>query len=99
MLELKPEENLLVVGSKDRLMQRHLIADEVNMLAPKAEGEAWARVRYRQKEEPCSYALRDGILEVVFRRPISSITPGQSVVLYDEDTVLGGGTIRLADRE
>ena len=52
-------------------------------------------MRYRQKEEPCSYAVRDGMLEVVFRRPISAITPGQSVVLYDGETVLGGGTIRL----
>ena len=76
-------------------MQKSLIADEVNLLTPKTEGEASARVRYRQKEEPCSYSVREGMLEVVFRRPISAITPGQSVVLYDEETVLGGGTIRL----
>jgi tRNA-specific 2-thiouridylase len=92
---LRAEENLLVVGPKDRLMQRRLIADEVNMLTPRLQGEAWAKVRYRQKEEPCSFAVRDGMLEIVFHRPISAITPGQSVVLYDEETVLGGGTIRL----
>jgi tRNA-specific 2-thiouridylase len=38
------------------------------------------------------------MLEVIFHRPISAITPGQSVVLYDEETVLGGGTIRLSER-
>ncbi len=95
VIELRAEENLLVVGPKDRLMRRRLVADEVNMLTSRLQGEAWARVRYRQKEEPCSYALRDGMLEVVFHRPISAITPGQSVVLYDGETVLGGGTIRL----
>ncbi len=95
VIELRAEENVLVVGPKDRLLQRRLIADEVNLLTPDAEGEAWARVRYRQKEEPCSYSVRDGVLEVVFRRPVSAITPGQSVVLYDGETVLGGGTIRL----
>ncbi len=95
VIELRAEENLLVVGPKDRLMQRRLIADEVNMLTSRAQGEAWAKVRYRQKEEPCSYSVRDGMLEVVFHRPISAITPGQSVVLYDEETVLGGGTVRL----
>ena len=95
VIELRAEENLLVVGPKDRLMQRRLVADEVNMLTSRLQGEAWARVRYRQKEEPCSYALRDGILEVIFHRAISAITPGQSVVLYDGETVLGGGTIRL----
>ena len=77
-------------------MQRRLIADEVNMLTSRTQGEAWAKVRYRQKEEPCSYSVRDGLLEVVFGRPISAITPGQSVVLYDGETVLGGGTIKLA---
>jgi tRNA-specific 2-thiouridylase len=95
VLELRAEENLLVVGPKDRLMQRRLIADEVNMLTSRTQGEARAKVRYRQKEEPCSYSVRDGMLEVVFHRPISAITPGQSVVLYDEETVLGGGTIKL----
>jgi len=96
VIELRAEENLLVVGPKDRLMQRRLIADEVNMLTSRLQGEAWAKVRYRQKEEPCSYSVRDGLLEVVFGRPISAITPGQSVVLYDGETVLGGGTIKLA---
>jgi tRNA-specific 2-thiouridylase len=95
VIELRAEDNLLVVGPKDRLMQRRLIADEVNMLTSGLQGEARARVRYRQKEEPCSYAVRDGMLEVVFHRPVSAITPGQSVVLYDEETVLGGGTIKL----
>ncbi len=74
-------------------MRDRLTADEVNLLTPRTQGEARAKVRYRQKEEPCSYSVRDGMLEVLFRRPISAITPGQSVVLYDGETVLGGGTI------
>ena len=96
VVELRAGENLLVVGSKDQLMHDRLTADEVNLFSPAVKGAAWAKVRYRQKEEPCTYAMRDGVLEVVFRNPVSAISPGQSVVLYDDETVLGGGTIRRA---
>jgi tRNA-specific 2-thiouridylase len=94
VVEVRAEENVLVVGPKDSLKQDGLVADEVNLLAARQEGEAWAKVRYRQKEEPCSYSMKDGVLEVVFRQPVAAITPGQSVVLYEGETVLGGGTIR-----
>jgi tRNA-specific 2-thiouridylase len=94
VVEVRAEENVLVVGPKEFLKQDRLVADEVNLFAARQEGEARAKVRYRQKEEPCSYSIKDGVLEVVFRHPVSAITPGQSVVLYDGETVLGGGTIR-----
>ena len=94
VVELKAQENVVVVGSKDSLRRKGLRADDINMLSSAVEGEAQAKVRYRQKEEKCSYTVRGGLLEVLFNEPTSSVTPGQSVVLYDGDTVLGGGTIR-----
>jgi tRNA-specific 2-thiouridylase len=94
VVELRARDNVVVVGGKDALARIGLRADDINMLSSAVEGEARAKVRYRQKEEKCSYAVRDGLLEIVFDEPISSITPGQSVVLYDGETVLGGGTIR-----
>jgi tRNA-specific 2-thiouridylase len=96
VIEARAEENLLVVGPKERLMRKRLVADEVNLLGPARKGEARAKVRYRQQEADCSYAVQDGCLEVVFPEPVSAIAPGQSVVLYDGETVLGGGTIRAA---
>ncbi len=94
VVELKARDNVVVVGDKEALARTGLRADDVNMLSSVLEGEARAKVRYRQKEEKCSYTVRDGLLEVVFNEPVSSITPGQSVVLYDGETVMGGGTIR-----
>ncbi len=94
VVELKPRENVVVVGEKAELRRKGLRADEINMLSSSREGRACAKVRYRQKEEKCSYAIRDGFLDVCFDDPVSSIAPGQSVVLYEGETVLGGGTIK-----
>lgn len=94
VVDLRARDNVVVVGGKGDLGRIGLRADDVNMLLPLAGGDARAKVRYRQKEERCAYTIKDGLLEVVFDEPISSITPGQSVVLYDGETVLGGGTIR-----
>jgi tRNA-specific 2-thiouridylase len=94
VVELKPRDNVVVVGGRDALARIGLRADDINMLSPAVEGEARAKVRYRQKEEKCFYRVREGLLEVFFHEPVSSIAPGQSVVLYEGETVLGGGTIR-----
>jgi tRNA-specific 2-thiouridylase len=93
VIEIRVEENVLVVGPKEYLHRRSLVADNVNMLCSRVSGRALGRVRYRQKEEPCTYRVSNGRLEVTFDAPVSAITPGQSVVLYEADRVLGGGTI------
>jgi tRNA-uridine 2-sulfurtransferase len=96
VVEIRADDNTVVVGTKDQLRRNGLIADDVNLLSPRTEGHARAKVRYRQKEEACSYSVLDGLLYVDFDAPTSSLTPGQSVVLYEGETVLGGGTIREA---
>lgn len=53
-----------------------------------------AKVRYRQKDQSCTLFLSDG--RVVFDSPQRAITPGQSVVFYENDRCLGGGTILSA---
>jgi tRNA-specific 2-thiouridylase len=93
VIEIRVDENLLIVGPKEYLQRRSLVADNVNMLCSRVSGKALGRVRYRQKEEPCTYGVSNGRLEVTFDEPVSAITPGQSVVLYEADVVLGGGTI------
>ena len=90
---IRAAENVVVVGPREALLRNRLTAEDVNMLGGPAQGEAWAKVRYRQKEEPCEYALRDGVLDVTFREPVWGIAPGQAVVLYDHERVLGGGVI------
>ena len=53
-----------------------------------------AKVRYRHREQPVTvYPEKNGDARVVFDEPQRAITPGQAVVLYDNDLVIGGGTI------
>jgi tRNA-specific 2-thiouridylase len=93
VVAVKAAENAVVVGPREALFRNRLTAGDINMLDAQPEGEAWAKVRYRQKEAPCSYSVKDGKLEVIFRDPVWAVAPGQAVVLYEGERVLGGGAI------
>ena len=57
-----------------------------------------AQTRYRQHDEPCEVEVQpDGTLEVVFARPQRAVTPGQSLVLYNDAVCLGGAVIAATD--
>jgi tRNA-uridine 2-sulfurtransferase len=88
--------NSVIVGPKEHLQRSELEATHINLLADPHGGPLTGKVRYRQKEQPCSCRIDGDRMSVRFEGPISSITPGQSVVLYDGDTVVGGGTIDRA---
>ena len=91
------QENRVVLSGSDALFSRELTANDFNWIAcdtPPRELRATARVRYHQREQAATVTvLPDGRVHLVFDEPQRAITPGQAVVLYDGDTVLGGGTI------
>ena len=96
VIELRAEENLLVVGPKERLMRKTPDRGRGQHAHPRRCRERRGRrcaTGSRRSRAPTrcgTAAWRWSSAE-----PISAITPGQSVVLYDGETVLGGGTIRL----
>ena len=89
--------NRVVLSGNESLFSRELTANDFNWIAydvPPRELRASARVRYHQREQAATVTvLGDGRVHLVFDEPQRAITPGQAVVLYDGDTVLGGGTI------
>ena len=88
--------NTVTLCTNEELFSDELTADDFNWLIPDPAKEikCKARVRYNMKEQPATaYILEDGRVKIVFDAPQRAITKGQAVVLYDEDTVLGGGTI------
>lgn len=98
VLEIRPETNEVVVGSHEESLSRYLRADHVNYMA--IEGldkpkRAWAKIRYNHKGAWCTVEKtgEDEIL-CVFDEPQRAITPGQAVVLYEDEYVLLGGTIK-----
>lgn len=89
--------NTVTVGSNETLFATTLVARDFNWIAVETLTEplaVMARARYNQKEQPATvYPAENGLVKVVFREPQRAMTPGQAVVLYQADTVLGGGTI------
>ena len=95
--ELDVENNQVVLSKTEELFSQTVTARDVNLISVESIPEPLrvkARVRYRQKEQPATVVQTgpDG-LRVVFDQPQRAITPGQALVLYDGDTVVGGGRI------
>jgi len=97
VIDINPENNTIVVGSESELYHNELIASGVNWVSiekPSQPIEAMARIRYRHKEaESTITPINGNKVNVKFKQPQPSITPGQTVVFYRGDMVLGGGTI------
>ncbi len=94
---IDPDRNTLVVGGSDDLGASGLEARDARWVAgePPAHGARLAAVlRYQGEEVPARILLDDGGgFRLDFERPARAVAPGQSVVLYDSDEVIGGGTI------
>jgi tRNA-specific 2-thiouridylase len=86
------------LGPERELYSSLLYAKDVNVLVPdrlSARYRLSAKTRYSQTEQPCTAEFTDSnTLRVEFDEPQRAITPGQSVVLYDGDTVICGGVIQ-----
>ena len=92
------QKNTVTVGPNESLFATTLRASHWNWIPFPQLTEplrVTARARYNQKEQPATvYPEDDGFARVVFDQPQRAMTPGQAVVLYDGDLVVGGGTIR-----
>lgn len=95
--QIDAASNRVVLSGNESLFSRELTANDFNWIAydvPPRELRASARVRYHQRTQAATVTvLGDGHVHLVFDEPQRAITPGQAVVLYDGDTVLGGGSI------
>lgn len=97
VLEIRPETNEVVVGTNEDSMTYEVKANQLNFMSVEnIEGEvrAFAKIRYNHKGAWCT-VKRTGEDEItcVFDELQRAVTPGQALVLYDGDYVMGGGTI------
>lgn len=94
---IDPANGNITLGSESELYSRVLYACDVNLISvPEIKGEMYvtAMVRYRGREEKATVTDEgDGVIKLVFDKPQRAVTKGQAVVMYDGDTVVGGGTI------
>jgi tRNA-specific 2-thiouridylase len=96
VLRIDAARNAVVVGDDEELYSSELTASDLNWIAgapPDTEFRADAKIRYAASPCPCTAVLEGERLRLRFEEPKRAIAPGQSVVLYDGDVVLGGGVI------
>ena len=91
------DSGTVVVGGREALKRTSLTASEVNWIAgtpPDGPVRLTAQIRFRHREAHAQVAaLEHGRASVIFDEPQSAVAPGQAVVFYDGDNVLGGGWI------
>lgn len=97
VLEIRPETNEVVVGTSEESMSYYVRANRINFMSEEDLPEkkrVWAKIRYNHRGAWCTVE-KTGEDEILcrFEEPQRAITPGQAVVLYDGEYVLGGGTI------
>jgi tRNA-uridine 2-sulfurtransferase len=103
VLDIEPETNTVVLGRRMDTEDLGCIIGDTNWLNGSPPGEmteAEVRVRYRGKGIACRIEpLENGDYHLMFLQPLLSVTPGQSAVLYDNETVIGGGIIRRKEKK
>ncbi|MBS6645565.1 MAG: tRNA 2-thiouridine(34) synthase MnmA [Clostridiaceae bacterium] len=95
---IRPKTNEVVIGNAEDVFTKQLRCDKLNWMAIDGlhgkEMQVSAKIRYSHKGAYCTISeVEEGIVECVFEEPQRAVTPGQAVVFYDGDYVIGGGTI------
>ncbi|HSV12821.1 MAG TPA: aminomethyltransferase beta-barrel domain-containing protein, partial [Tepidisphaeraceae bacterium] len=99
VVEIDPQQNRVTLGDREQLLKPGLIAHQINLIGERLRTptRCTAKIRYNHDPQPAIAELSGpDELRVRFETPQSAITPGQAVVLYDGDVVLGGGWIDAA---
>lgn len=101
VVEMDTKKNTIVVGEKSEAYQNELVCGDVNWISPPPSGplKTTAKIRSLHRGAAATlYPIGDGRILLRFSDLQWAITPGQSAVFYDADTVLGGGTIESSSR-
>ena len=98
--EIRPETNEVVIGENEELFVSRLLCRDLNFMSIESLDQprrVLAKIRYNHGGEYAVIRRRgEDLVECVFEEKVRAVTPGQAVVFYEEDHVLGGGTI-IAD--
>ncbi|MES0279213.1 MAG: tRNA methyl transferase PRC-barrel domain-containing protein, partial [Dehalococcoidales bacterium] len=96
VLRLEPEANRIVVGSAEQLLGHRFTAGNLHWISGRTEepgNSIMARIRHRAPDVPVKLKISNGSAEACLSQLQPAVTPGQAVVFYRGEVVLGGGII------
>jgi len=97
VLEIKPQKNQIVVGTKEKLEESRFELKQINLFKALREFDCTVKVRYRTKAVPCHVVItgegKDAKAKVTLKEPVFGLAHGQIAAFYEEDKLLGGGVI------
>jgi tRNA-specific 2-thiouridylase len=99
VVAIRPHDRAVVIGPREELLGRGVVAREMNWLVDPMSVGASVEVQVRHRSSPARaeiVRIDGGEIELALDEPVSAIAPGQSLVLYDGEKVLGGGLIERA---
>jgi tRNA-specific 2-thiouridylase len=94
---IDPHQNIIVIGERKDLYARQVMAGQTNWISniPEQNTRVHAHIRYNDAGAPATIQeITPQGVKIIFNEPRTAITPGQSLVLYNDDVVLGGGIIQ-----
>jgi tRNA-uridine 2-sulfurtransferase len=96
VISIDPKNNVIVIGEKHELESNELLVGNFNLMKyesiPK-EISAVCKIRYNNDGQTCKIKQQGDYIKIVFNKPVSAVTSGQSAVFYDGNDVIGGGII------
>ena len=101
VVAIDAEDNRVTLGREEHLFRTDLWASRVNFVRPFPSDvpfEATAKIRYKAEASPATVVPHGDWAEVRFHQPQRAVTPGQAVVFYHDDELLGGGLIEVQAR-
>ena len=96
VMKIDADNNKIVLGDNSMSFSNSLTANKLNFLSGNIADRTFrclAKHRYQAKPMPCYVEIKEGIAHVTYEEPVRAITPGQAIVFYDDNVLLGGGTV------
>ncbi|HEY9129767.1 MAG TPA: tRNA 2-thiouridine(34) synthase MnmA [Sulfurovum sp.] len=93
VLDIKPEKNQIVVGTKDQLEEHEFEVKQINLFKELSDFKCTVKVRYRTTAVPCHVVINGDRAKVVLDEPVFGLAKGQIAAFYEDDKLIGGGVI------
>ena len=93
VLDINPEKNQIVVGTKDQLEEHEFEVKQINLFKELTEFDCMVKVRYRTKAVPCHVKIEGDRAKVELQEPVFGLAKGQIAAFYEGDKLIGGGVI------